>query len=145
MYADDTLLHCCGTDLVVVQEQFQQDVDRVQGWMQSNKFQLNVDKSALMLISSCQKLKDHSVSILIGGRPLPRVISTEYLGVINDQHLTWQCHILKKIHTELFGLYRLKPLPNSLFWPPFIVDTFYQFLIIAILSGVLSQQFFLNL
>ena len=26
IYADDTLLHCCGTDLVVVQEQFQQDV-----------------------------------------------------------------------------------------------------------------------
>ena len=46
MYADDTsLLHCCGTDLLVVQEQFQQDVDRVQGWMQSmqgNRLQLNV-------------------------------------------------------------------------------------------------------
>ena len=41
MYADDTLLHCCGTDLVVVQEQFQQDVDSwVQDWMQSNKLQL---------------------------------------------------------------------------------------------------------
>ena len=117
IYADDTLLHCCGTDLVVVQEQFQQDVDRVQGWMQSNRLQLNVAKSALMLIDSHQKLKDHNVSILIGGRPLPRVISTKYLGVIIDQHLTWQCHIeyiLKKICTKLFGLCRLKPLPNSL-------------------------------
>ena len=56
MYADDTLLHCCGTDLVVVQEQFQQDVDRVQGWMQSNRLQLNVAKSALMLIGSRQKI-----------------------------------------------------------------------------------------
>ena len=106
MYADDTLLHCCGTDLVVVQEQFQQDVDRVQGWMQSNRLQLNVAKSALMLIGSHQKLKDHNASILIGGRPLPCMINTKYLGVIIDQHLTWQCHIeyiLKKIRTKLLA------------------------------------------
>ena len=106
VYADDTLLHCCGTDLVVVQEPFQQDVDRVQDWMQSNRLQLDVAKSALMLIGSCQKLKDHNVSILIGGRPLPRVISTKYLGVIIDQHLTWQCHIFKKIRTKLFASFK---------------------------------------
>ena len=85
--------------------------------MQSNRLQLNVSKSALMLIGSRQKLKDHSVSISIGGRPLPRVLSTKYLGVIIDQHLTWQCHIeyiLKKIRSKLYGLHRLKPLPNSL-------------------------------
>ena len=71
-------------------------------------------KLALMLIGSRQKLKDHNVSI--GGMPLPHVISTKYLGVIIDQHLTWRCHIeyiLKKIRTKLFGLCRLKPLPNS--------------------------------
>ena len=34
MYADDTLsMHHCVIDLVVVWEQFQQDIDRVQGWM----------------------------------------------------------------------------------------------------------------
>ena len=57
MYADDTLLHCCGTDLVIVQ--FQQDVDKVQCWMQSNRLQLNVAKLALMLTGSRQKLEDH--------------------------------------------------------------------------------------
>lgn len=51
---------------------------------------MNVAKSALMLIGSHQKLKDHNLPILIGGRPLPCVISTKYLGVIIDQHLTWQ-------------------------------------------------------
>ena len=43
--------------------------------MQSNRFQLNMAKSALMLIGSHQKLKDHRVSILIVGRPLPQVTS----------------------------------------------------------------------
>ena len=46
MYADDTLMYCCGTDLSVVQAQFQQDAERVQGWMQSNRLQLNMAKSA---------------------------------------------------------------------------------------------------
>ena len=41
MYADDTQLYCCGADLNVVQEQFQHSVDRVQGWMQNNRLQLN--------------------------------------------------------------------------------------------------------
>ena len=59
------------------------------------------------------------MSILIGGRPLPCVISTKCLGVIIDQHLTWQCHIeyilnYKRICTKLFDLHHLKPLPNSL-------------------------------
>ena len=45
---------------------------------------MNVAKSALMLIGSHQQLKDHNLSILIGGRPLPCVISTKYLGVIID-------------------------------------------------------------
>ena len=85
MYADYTLLHCCVIDLVVVWEQFHQDVDKVQGWMQSNRLQLNVAKSALTLIGSHQKLKDHRVSILIVGRLLPQVTSAKYLGVIIDQ------------------------------------------------------------
>ena len=86
--------------------------------MQSNRLQLNVSKFALMLIGSHQKLKGHSVSISIGGRPLPQLQSTKYLGVVIDQHLTWQCHteyiLLKRIRTKLYGLHRLKPLPNSL-------------------------------
>ena len=63
--ADGTQLYCCGADLNVVQEQFQHDVE---GWMQSNRLQLSVSKSALMLIGSRQKLKGHSVSISIGGK-----------------------------------------------------------------------------
>ena len=37
--------------------------------------------------------------------------------MVIDQHLTWQYHIeyiLKRIRTKLYGLHRLKPLPNSL-------------------------------
>ena len=42
IYADDTLLHCCGTDLVVATGTVSAGCCRVQGWMQSNRLQLNV-------------------------------------------------------------------------------------------------------
>jgi len=49
MRADDTLLnvYCCATDLAVEQKQFQWDIDRVQDWMENNRFQLR------KLISFC--------------------------------------------------------------------------------------------
>ena len=60
--------------------------------MQSNKLQLNVAISILMLIGSHQKLKDCSVSILIGGRLLPQMTSTEYLGLITDLAMSYCIH-----------------------------------------------------
>ena len=116
MYADDTQLHCCGRDLSLVQKDFQGDIDQVQVWLQANRLQLNISKSVLMLIGSRQKLQSHKVSISIGGKDLMQVASTKYLGVVIDQHLTWQNHInhiLKSVRSKVYGLCRLKPLPTS--------------------------------
>ena len=116
MYADDTQLHCCGRDLSLVQKDFQGDIDQVQVWLQANRLQLNISKSVLMLIGSRQKLQSHKVSISIGGKDLMQVASTKYLGVVIDQHLTWQNHInhiLKSVWSKVYGLCRLEPLPTS--------------------------------
>ena len=113
MYADDTQLHCCGRDLSLVQKDFQGDIDHVQVWLQANRLQLNISKSVLMLIGSRQKLQSHKVSISIGGKHLMQVASTKYLGVVIDQHLTWQNHILKSVRSKVYGLCCLKPLPTS--------------------------------
>ena len=52
MYADDTVLHCCGEDLWNVQNDAQFDLCRVQDWLQANRLQLNVSRSVIMLIGS---------------------------------------------------------------------------------------------
>ena len=52
MYADDTVLHCCGEDLWNVQNDVQFDLCRVQNWLQANRLQLNVSRSVIMLIGS---------------------------------------------------------------------------------------------
>ena len=50
MYADDTELHLCGHDLLSVQHASQCDLDAVQAWLCVNQLQLNVSKSAVILI-----------------------------------------------------------------------------------------------
>ena len=117
MYADDTELHCCGEDLQSVQDDLQSDLYRIQDWLQANRLQLNVSKSAIMLIGSWQKLRGRSVTVSINVKPLASVTSTRYLGVLIDQHLNWKLHInhvLNRVRSKLYALHRLKPLPGHL-------------------------------
>ena len=117
MYADDTELHCCGEDLQSVQDDLQSDLYQIQDWLQANRLQLNVSKSAIMLIGSWQKLRGRSVTVSINGKPLASVTSTRYLGVLIDQHLNWKLHInhvLNQVRSKLYALHRLKPLPSHL-------------------------------
>ena len=70
-----------------------------------------------MLIGSWQKLQNHSVSVFINDKALTCVTSTQYLGVITDQNLTWKLHVnyvLKRIRCKLHALYHLKSLPSHL-------------------------------
>ena len=100
-----------------VQDDLQSDLYRIQDWLQANRLQLNVSKSAIMLIGSWQKLWGRSVTVSINGKPLASVTSTRYLGVLIDQHLSWKLHInhvLNRVRSKLYALHRLKPLPGHL-------------------------------
>ena len=97
MYADDTKFHCCGGDLLIVQNDLQSDLCRVWNWLKATDCNLiNVSKSVIMLIGSWQKSRNQSVSFSINGKPanpLTSVTSTCYLGVFIGQHLNWKSHV----------------------------------------------------
>ena len=91
MFADDTDLHLCGHDLLSVQHAFQCDLDAVQAWLCVNRLQLNVSKSAVMLIDTRQRITHRNVTVHIGGQALTAVPYIKYLGVFINQHLrNWQ-------------------------------------------------------
>ena len=107
----------CGHDLLSVQHVVQSDVDAIQAWLCVNRLQLNVSKSAVMLISSRQKINHRNVTIHISGQTLTQIPCTKYLGVFIDQHLTWQKHteyVLKRIRGKVHCLYRLLPLSDAI-------------------------------
>ena len=45
MYADDTTLYICGVDNRVLQENIQEDLDRIGVWLAQNKLSLNIDQT----------------------------------------------------------------------------------------------------
>ena len=70
-----------------------------------------------MLVGSCQKLRNHDLSVTIDGRQLSRVSSIRYLGLYIDEHLSWQRHteyVFRRVLSRVHCLYRLCPLPNVL-------------------------------
>ena len=52
MYADDMVLHCSKSDLLLAQHGLQNDLNSIEFWLQTNQLSLNVGKSHIMLIGS---------------------------------------------------------------------------------------------
>lgn len=96
MYADDTNITSADVDVHRIETQINKDLHSLLLWLQANRLSLNVVKSEYMIISSKQRLMKLSREpiIKIGNCLLKRVNSTKTLGVIIDENLTWNDHIL---------------------------------------------------
>ena len=92
MYADDTELHYCHSQLQRAEQVLQNEVERVSDWMAVNRLKLNVTKSVCMLIGSRQRVSGKDLCLSLHDSIFRQVSSTKYLGVFIDQHLTWRSH-----------------------------------------------------
>ena len=111
MYADDTLLYCEGTDLNELCSKVNKDLKYVNLWLKQNKLSLNIAKTEYILLGSrsrLNKISDLNVNIEINGKELKRVKSCKHLGMIIDENLTWQDHVLKIQKKTSSGLYMLR-------------------------------------
>ena len=122
MYADDTELHFCHSQLQRVEQVLQNEIEQVSNWMAVNRLKLNVTKSMCMLIGSQQRVGSKSLCLSLNGNVLKQVPSAKYLGVYIDQHLTWQshiCHILRRVRGKVYSINRINP-------PPMVRKLLYQ-------------------
>ena len=60
------------------------DLTSLATWLGSSRLYLNVDKSNSMLIGSCQRISDQTLSVSVGESVLSQVHSVRYLGVLID-------------------------------------------------------------
>ena len=65
---------------------------KVAKWLESNKLTLNVDKSSFLLFRPPQKAT-HKITLKMDNEIIEQKKDCKYLGVIFDQHLTWDKHI----------------------------------------------------
>ena len=112
MFADDTELHYCHSNLLTVEHTLQADLENISIWLMVNRLKLNVSKSHYMLIGSRQRTGGKYLHLMLNGDVLGQISTTKYLGVHIDQHLTWNTHIdyiLGRIRGKLYCINRLRP------------------------------------
>ena len=115
MYADDTTLYVVGSSYNELQITLQHELNVLGNWIRTNKLQLNVDKTKLMIIGSKQKLNschDNDISITYNGIEIEHCASFKCLGVVIDKHLLWHDHVnsvCRKIYAGLAMLKRIRP------------------------------------
>jgi len=73
MYADDTELHYCHSQLQRVEQVLQNELEQVYNWLAVNRFKLSVAKLLCMLIGSRQRIGGKSLSLSFNGHVLQQV------------------------------------------------------------------------
>uniref|UniRef100_A0A3B1IDR7 Reverse transcriptase domain-containing protein n=1 Tax=Astyanax mexicanus TaxID=7994 RepID=A0A3B1IDR7_ASTMX len=111
LYADDTVIYVCNSDLLQIQNSLQSEFNLVQNWLYDNKLILNKKKSCCMLFGmqhGSPNLRDLHI-YFDDGSPLEKVDSFKYLGLWVDSEFSFKPHvdyIIKKTYGCLSSLYR---------------------------------------
>ena len=92
LFADDTNLFTTGTDLDVMQNTLNDELNEVSTWFKVNKLPLNVKKTHYM-IYTWKKMCKKSITLKINGQDISEVMKTKCLGVIFDNKINWKDHI----------------------------------------------------
>ena len=136
MYADDTTLYSSleNFDSNNIEREINYELEKVNLWLKANKLSLNVKKTKCMFFHK-RKTLPH-INLSLNDVIIENVPKFNYLGIIIDEHLSWNSHI------EMIGLKVSKAIGiiNHLksIYPQCVLFTLYNSLIIShMLYGIL--------
>ena len=120
LYADETNISTAEELLLKAKENLKADIKTLEQWLDANKLSPNPVKTEYMIIASSPKLKhiDFSPLIKLAGKPIKRVLKTDYLGLIIDEKLSWVDYVstlTKEISSAVVAIKKRKfsPLQDS--------------------------------
>ena len=95
IYADDTsLIHIPDKNNEIANDVINKELGKIQTWLSFNKLSLNLNKTKCMLFSSNRKKHNQNPpSLNLNGTLIGQVKEFNFLGVILDEHMTWNAHI----------------------------------------------------
>ncbi len=91
LFADDTFLCAQNPNFSALETEVNNELDKVAGWLLSNRLTLNVSKSKFMIVSRKRQIPPFSLEIK--GTCLEKCNSYKYLGIFIDKDLNWTTHI----------------------------------------------------
>ncbi len=95
MFADDTNITTHGRTDIEIQKRLNTDLENVHQWLISNKHTPNKKKTEYMIVGSRQRISNILTDpiIKLGDSKIERVNKSKTLGVIIDEHLSWNDQI----------------------------------------------------
>ena len=94
LYADDTALYTSAKTQIEIKLTLQIELTIVCEWLKANKLTLNSNKTKYVIFGTRQTLTTKpDLNLKVGNDQIDRVTSMKYLGVILDDHLTFDEHI----------------------------------------------------
>jgi len=92
LFADDTRLHLSHKDIKMLQLDVQNELDKVDTWMRSNRLSINYNKTAYMILTATRS-QNCNFEISMNGVRIQQTDSIKDLGVIIDNKLSWKPQI----------------------------------------------------
>jgi hypothetical protein len=94
MFADDSTCTISGKDLNQLKCLANSELKKVSLWLKANRLSLNISKSNFMIFSPNKNTPLDDFTLVIDNQPINRISNTKFLGVIIDDNLKWDAHIL---------------------------------------------------
>ena len=99
-FADDTSLIYSNKSLKKINTHVNHDLKLLYEWLKANKISLNTKKTEIMLFRSKNKIINKHLNFRLSGTKINLSKTVKYLGLILDEHLTWDHH-LKLLSTKV--------------------------------------------
>ena len=111
MFADDTNLFISDNDIVNLTKKTNIELNKISYWFKLNKLSLNTKKTNFIFFKSKTKSPYSIPDIKIDNIKIEQVNKTKFLGVIINETLTWNDHIMtvkQKVQRNIGVIYRIR-------------------------------------
>ena len=92
LFADDTSTFCSHTDANHLVSIVNNKLAKIIIWLKVNKLFLNLTKTNFMIFHPRQKKVNVNVPVTLENTVIKQVTETKFLGILIDQHLSWNPH-----------------------------------------------------
>ena len=89
LFADDTSLHLSHKDIKTLQRNVQNELDKADTWMRSNRLSIDYNKTAYMILTATRS-QNCNFKISMNDVRIQQTESIKYLGVVFGNNLSWK-------------------------------------------------------
>ena len=95
LFADDTCLLIQAKDVSTLQKRSNNELPKVQRWINCNKLTLNPNKTQVLLIPSSQQQVISTIKLYLNNELIKPIETAKYLGITLDSQLKFNIYISK--------------------------------------------------